>query len=188
MKIAILEKLSRELYSGIDTEPKALYLLAEIRKYIDGYNQTDEDKYPNLYFFCDWVLHIQMDRTPAKTILKRFQSISSGINNLKEISNNFIEKEKNFYLFADLKAELRNFLRSNGLPLRLVENSGSWFKFKKLLVEILMDCPLVNENERVSKFSFEKGADEQIRFRIKINKLGSFKITLKEKYKNQNLT
>lgn len=181
MKVAILEKLSRELNNGIDTEPKALYLLAEIRKYIDGYCPEDEDKYPNLYFFCDWVLHIQMDRSPAKAILKRFQSTFTGIKDLKQISKIFIKKEKDFYLFEDLKTELQDFFQTNGLPTKIIENSGSWFRFKKLLVEILMDCALSNEKEIVSKFAFEKGADKQIRFRVKVKGLGSFKITLKEK-------
>lgn len=44
-----------------------------------------------------------------------------------------------------------------------------------------MDCPLVNEDGKVNKFSYERGEDKQIRFRVKIEKLGSFKITLKEK-------
>lgn len=182
MKAAIVDKMSRELSGGIDTEPKALYLLAEIRKYLEGCNQREKDKYPNLYFYCDWVLHIKLDRTPAKIILKRFESTLSGINDLEDISNIFKKQEKNFYLFIDLKEELRSFLEANGLPTKLLENSGRWFKFKKLLVEILMDCPLVNEKGRVNKFSYERGDDEQIRFRVKVKKLGSFKITLKEKF------
>lgn len=138
-------------------------------------------KYPNLYFFCDWVLHIQLDRLPAKEILKRFQLSFFNITDLKQISKVFIETERNFYLFEDLKRELKEFLETNDLPVRLVKNGRSWFNFKKLLVEILMDCPLINKNERVSKFAFERGVDKQIRFRIKVKGLGSFKVTLKEK-------
>lgn len=181
MKVAILDKISKELNNGIDTEPKALYLLAEIRKYIDEYNHEEESRYSNLYFYCDWVLHIEMDRAPAKSILNRFESIFSGINDLKETSNTFKKQEKDFYYFVDLKEELRSFLKINNLPTELIENSNKWFRFKKLLVEILMDCPLVNERGRVSKFSYERGDDEKIRFRVKIKNLGSFKITLKEK-------
>jgi len=69
----------------------------------------------------------------------------------------------------------------NSLPLGLVEDGGKWFKFKKMLTEILLDCPLVNTRGGVSKFAYERGNDSQTRFRIKINELGSFKITLKEK-------
>lgn len=181
MKAVILDKISRELSNGINTEPKALYLLAEIRKYLEGCDQREKDKYPNLYFYCNWVLHIKLSRSSAIKILNRFESIFLGINDLKEISNIFKKQERNFYLFVDLKEESRSFLEVNGLSTELLENSNNWFKFKKLLVEILMDCPLVNEGGRVNKFSYERGNDEQIRFRVKIKKLGSFKITLKEK-------
>lgn len=181
MRHSILEKLQRELDGGVDTEPKALYILAEIRKYIDGYDEEDKDKYPNLYFYCDWVLHIQMDRAPTKTLLNRFESLFSSISDLKEISRLFKEKEKDFYELVDLREELRYFLKKNGLPIELVENGKRWFEFKKLLTEILLDCPLVKNNGRVNKFAYERGGDTQTRFRIKIYRLGSIKITLKEK-------
>lgn len=184
MKSEIIEKLSRELDNGIDSEPKALYLLAEIRKCIDGYDRANRNQYPNLYFYCNWVLHIKMDRTPAERLLNRFESVLLNSKDLKIISKNFIKQEKDFYSFVNLKKELEVFLRANSLSTRLVESGGRWFKFTKLLVGILIDCPLVNESGKVRKFSYEKGEDDQIRFRVDINetkKLGSFKVTLKEK-------
>ena len=184
MKSAILSKLSQELNSGIDTEPKVLYLLAEIRKYIDRCSESERNKYPNLYLYCNWVLHIKMDRTPAKRILNRFESVVSDTKDLKEISKIIIEQEKDFYSFVSLKEELKTFFERSGLPTTFINSSGRWFKFKKLLVEILIDCPLVNEGRKISKFSYEKGEDEQIRFRVVVNeikRLGSFKVTLKEK-------
>jgi hypothetical protein len=184
MKAAILDKITRELSNDIDTEPKALYLLAEIRKFIDGYCQKEKNNYPNLYFYCNWVLHVEMDRTPAKKILNRFESNILGSNKLDEISNIIKKQEKDFYSFVSLKEELQSFLEMNDLPDEIVKSGNKWFKFKKLLVEILIDCPLVNEGGRVSKFSYERGDDKQIRFRVDINeikRLGSFKVTLKEK-------
>ncbi len=184
MRAAILEKIAKELDNGINTEPKVLYLLAEIRKYIDRCSEREKRRYPNLYFYCNWVLHITMDRTPAKRILNRFESVISGTKDLKEISRIIIEQEKDFYSFISLKKELQTFFERNSLPTTLLNNGSRWFKFKKLLVEILIDCPLVNEGRKISKFSYEKGEDEQIRFRIVVNeikRLGSFKVTLKEK-------
>lgn len=184
MKSEIIEKLSRELDKDIDSEPKVLYFLAEIRKCIDGYDQANRNQYPNLYFYCNWVLHIRMDRTPAEKLLNRFESVLSNSKDLKTISRNFIKQEKDFYTFVNLKKELEVFLRTNGLPTGLVESGGRWFKFKKLLVGILADCPLVNESGKVSKFSYETGEDDQIRFRVGIRqtkRIGSFKVTLKEK-------
>lgn len=187
MKAVILEKLSSELAGGIDTEPKVLYLLAEIRKYIDQCSEKERKKYPNLYFYCNWVLHIRMDRTPAKRILNRFESILSGTKSLKEKSKIFISQEKDFYSFVKLKEELLGFFEINGLSTELLTNGYRWFKFKKLLVEILIDCPLINEEGRVKEFYYEKGDGGQIRFRVriitqKVIKTRSFKVTLKEKY------
>lgn len=181
MKETILEKINLELSNGIDTEPKALYLLAETRKYIDRCSKEEKDKYPNLYFYCNWVLHIKMDRSPAQKILKRFNLLFTDIDKLDLMSNLFIKREKNFYFFIDLRRELLNFLEMNNLPIKLLKNNLSWFRFKKLLVEILMDCPLVNNKGKVKEFLYERGEDKQIRFRIKLKNLGSFKIILKEK-------
>ncbi len=188
MKSAILLKISKELNNDIDTEPKVLYLLAEIRKCIDRGLQIEKRGYPNLYFYCNWILHIEMDRKDTKEILNRIEAAFPDTNNLKELSCIFKKREKNFYSFLDLKEELRNFLNTKGLSVDLIEKGNKWFRFKKLLVEILIDCPLTKNNGRVRKFSYEKGDDEQITFRVDMNKtknktarLGSFKFILKEK-------
>lgn len=184
MEVEILNKISRELSKGIDTEPKVLYLLAEIRKYLEMCNKKEKKDYRDLSFYCNWVLHVEMDRTPAKEILDRFESEILDSNNLDEIGKIIKKQEKDFYSFVNLKKELERFLERNNLPDELVKNSNKWIKFKKFLVEILIDCPLVNKGGRVSKFSYERGEDKQIRFRVdiyKIKRLGSIKFILKEK-------
>jgi len=186
MKVAILTKISQLLNEGVDTEPKALYLLAETRKYLEGCSQVEKDKYTNLYFYCNWALHIRLTRSPAVKILDRFGSRFSNTNGLKEMSDIFKKQGKDFYYFVDLKKELHSFLESSGLSTELADSGKKWFNFKKLLVEILMDCPLVNDRGKVRSFSYERGEDKQIRFRVEISeirRLGSFKITLKEKNK-----
>lgn len=184
MKSAILTKINKELNDGIDVEPKVLYLLAEIRKYIDRCSGGERNRYPNLYFYCNWVLHIKMDRTPAKRILDRFESVLSDSKDLDEMSKIIIKQEKDFYSFLSLKEEMQTFFEENSLSTTLTNDGAKWFKFKKLLVEILIDCPLVNEGRKISQFAYEKGADDHIRFRVVVNeikRLGSFKVTLKEK-------
>lgn len=184
MKSSILDKISKELDSGIYTEPKTLYLLSEIRKYIDHCGEIEKNKYPNLYFFCNWALHIQMDKAPAKRILKRFEKIVEKHKKLEKISQTFREKEIDFYMFYSLKEEFIKFLKENSLPYENFENNIDWPTFRKLLVEILKECPLVNPQGKVNSFAFEGGVDRQTRFRVKISGKGggSFKITLKEKY------
>lgn len=182
----ILEKISQEVHNGIDTEPKALYLLAEIRKFIDGYSGDVKNKYPNLYFYCNWVLHFEMDRTPAQKILERFEINLADTKNLKEISRNFKRSEKNFYLFEDLKKELTNFFKENSIQANFLKKDSEWSEFKKLLFAILKDSPLVNKNGKIYKFSYEGGEDDQIQLRVHVRELltkerGSFKVTVKKK-------
>lgn len=182
MKSAIVKKISQQLNNEIDSEPKALYLLAEIRKYIDRYKEGTKDNYPNLYFFCNWALHIKMDRTPAIKLLKRFEEVIDEINtkNLEDISNLFISKEINFYMFIDLKKELRIFFKLNNFPNKLVADHKNWNRFRYLLLRILMDCPLVNEKGKIVEFSFLEGRNKQICFRLDIKNNGICIINLKD--------
>lgn len=176
----ILDKLRNQILQDISNECQVLYILAEIRKYLDS-NNTSNSKYSNLYFYCNWVLHIKMDRTPAKVILKRFETYIDKNKDLKEISKIFIKKEADFYLLTSLRRELKDFFRENNLPNQLLVDKN-WSKFKQLLIEILKDCPLINNNGKINKFSFVQGPDKQIRFRVNIKGKGSFKITLKNRY------
>jgi len=182
MKKIILKKISLEISRGIDTEPKVLYFLAEIRKFLDGQDSKIKNRYPNLYFFCNWALHIKMDRTPAKKLLQRFKRNVSEVesNSLGDIQNAFVSKEISFYMLIDLKKEIRAFIKSKELPDKLVKNVESWEKFRYLLLEILMDCPLINNRGKIVEFSFIKAGNKKIRFRLKIKNKGIIKITLKD--------
>lgn len=186
----ILKKLDREIREGLDSEPKIVYALAEIRKHLESLDPQTSKKYPNLYFYCNWVLHIKMDHSPAKKMLRRFETYipKPNVNSksrvdrksrLKDISNRFILNEAKFYLFINLNKEMTRFYIENNLPTGMLKGD-QWTQFIYLLVEVLKDCPLVNEVGVVYRFSYEQGADKQIRFRVHIKNVGSFKITLKE--------
>lgn len=188
MTDAILEKLSKELSGNIDTEAKVLYILAEIRKFIDGCGKDEKKKYPNLYFYCNWVLHFEMDRTPAQQILERFKKMLSNTANIKEMELLFTKEEKNFYSFKELKKELNLFFNGYSIQTKLLKENARWLDFKKLLVAILMDSPLINKNGEVYELAYEIGKNNQIQFRvhiqrINVKKIGSLKIVLKEKMK-----
>ncbi len=85
MRLEIIEKISKELGNGINTEAQVLYILAEIRKYLDRSNQTERNKYKDLYFYSNWVLHSEMDRGHAKNLLNRFETALSGLGSLKDM-------------------------------------------------------------------------------------------------------
>ena len=56
MEKDILKKLKSELIGGIDTEPKVLYLLAEIRKIMS----LTGNRTVSLKVFSDWALHHEL--------------------------------------------------------------------------------------------------------------------------------
>ncbi len=185
----VLEKLVREIRKGLHNEIKVVYALVYIRKHLEDLGLQNSKQYPNLYFYCNWVLHIKMDHSPARKILQRFETyISNDINfktrvdkkrQLKNISNEFIINEAKFYLFIDLNKEMKKFYIENNLPLEMLRGK-QWTRFIYKLVEILKDCPLVNDAGTVYRFAYEEGVDRQIRFKVHIKNLGSFKITLRE--------
>lgn len=64
MRDEIIEKLRKELNTGITTEPQVVYLMAGIRKLIEHDNL--QAKFPALNFYCNWVLHTKLERGFAK--------------------------------------------------------------------------------------------------------------------------
>lgn len=156
MKHSILEKLNKELCLGISQEKDVIYILAEVRKYLEAYEKTRSFTYKNLYFACNWVLHIEMDRTPAKELLNDFEKIvgDTTVVNCTQKSLDFIREKLPFYTFAELRKELGIFLREHQLPEDLVINNISWNRFVSLLLKVITDCPLKNKGCIVSEFSF----------------------------------
>lgn len=185
MQSAILEKIEKESKKTIDGEPEVLYILAEIRKYIEEYEPSNKNYYSNLYFFCNWTLHVTLTYPPTKRYLKKLEDKLDGLESksFKEIAKDFINTNGSFYLLVDLRRELGIFLDSHSLPNIVTEDDTSWYRFAFYLLEILKDCPLINEDGKLFKFSFEE-SEGQICFRLKIkNKKGSVKVLLKKETK-----
>src|SRR5688572_10102165 len=178
MKAEILGKLKSLISTDIDTESKVVYLLAEVRKFLDSTDKAIIDEFPNIYFYANWVLHIKMNRSPARKILKRFETYVHEDRSLKEISHEFIIKEARFYLFYDLRDELDAFFKLHNLKNKML--TTEWPLFTYLLVEILTDCPLINDESRVYEFSFLHGKDDRKRFRVRVKGKGSFKISVRD--------
>src|ERR1700681_3715703 len=59
---AILDKLQNELTRPLLRESQVLYIMAEIRKYLEHEKGNDIEEFPELEFFCNWALHIKINR------------------------------------------------------------------------------------------------------------------------------
>jgi hypothetical protein len=156
VKHAIIEKLERELRDPIDTEPKVVYVLCEIRKLLekDGLGRARKD----LRLFCDWALHVDLDR-PGTT--KHF------LERIDEVLTNYFEHPptgetisienalfKELAYFGTFRAELREALRSYGLPTDLCDNNVRWAKFLLAYTSVIEDGTLTANLRWVSGARF----------------------------------
>jgi hypothetical protein len=67
----IARKVSLELAKGeAFTEPRVVYLLVQARKLLEMMNDSD---FETLKFYCDWVLHVKLDRKGASNVNQAFR-------------------------------------------------------------------------------------------------------------------
>lgn len=119
-------KLSSELTKNIDSEAQVIYILSRIRKIIDSEKRGGEFKV--LKFYCNWALHHQIDDTAP---------VDKYIRNLKSPDT---LKFLDFSLFSD---ELLRFFKKHSLPSVICTDKTREENFKSLLIEILLDTPLM---------------------------------------------
>jgi hypothetical protein len=151
---SIIDKLRGELELPLKRESQALYLMAEVRKYIEHeksihetYDVTTRKKlafhyYPELEFFCNWALHIKIDRPHnadnIKTFLRAFD-MKPGMGIEAYLASNFFQEIMHL---AILRSELHRFLVEHSLPEIIVTEHKSWSAFIYLYTSIVSEVPL----------------------------------------------
>jgi len=146
----IIENLDKTLRKPLEKE-RAVYIMVEIRKLIEKEKQVG-DKWKNLKYWCDWIVHTHLDQKFAKETLMAMESYI-----IKNPANKFHHSDFNhaFVSLEGLRWEFYEFLKSNDLPMEIV-NIPPWEDFSKFLVESLRDCPLEKKSGLVRKFFFSK--------------------------------
>jgi len=126
-------------------EAEVVYVMVEIRKMLERQKRKLEkanwrkEYFPSLSFYCDWIVHVFMDRKKAREILV-------------DIGKNLKSNEKKFFhflLFEDLKNELSKFITLFRLPSNIVKRD--WNRFRKHLTSILKDCPLTVDKPTIGQ-------------------------------------
>lgn len=141
MEESIKEKLRNALSESITKECQVVYIMVEIRKLLD----RTKSKYPLLRFYCNWALHIEINKiSGAREILEKMAEKRYSLEGM-----HFID-------FSHLYKELESFLSTNGLTAEFMGDYRKWFNFKKLLVEVLIDCPIKIQPEPIEEFVFKK--------------------------------
>jgi hypothetical protein len=136
---AIIDKLQEELRLPLKRESQVLYLMAEIRKYLE---HEKRKSFPLLQFFCNWALHIKIDKPHnagnVAIFLKAFD-FKSGMSLKDYLASNFF---KEIIHLSILRTELKRFLANYHLPTTVTEAHQQWSAFLYLYTSIVAEVPL----------------------------------------------
>jgi hypothetical protein len=135
---SIINKLRRELNLPVRSERQVVYILAEIRKYIEHESGEARGRLAFLNFFCNWALHIEIYRDPLniRQVLERFDV--EGMSSEEYERSRFKYELRTLEVF---RAELKRFL-SPELPTILVDDDIEWKRFLFLYLLVVSEVPL----------------------------------------------
>src|SRR5690606_4504576 len=113
MKESILEKISVLVTKGIESEAECVYLLAQIRKYIE---QQRIDGYWNLRMCANWTLHSQLNNATVQVFLRELNDflIDAEVHGEYNLDGHPSLKKKLSFV-ASLQDELSEFLNAVGV-------------------------------------------------------------------------
>jgi hypothetical protein len=139
MKPDIIEKIRSELQTlPVKDEKTVLYVLAEIRKILE-HDELLRATLPTLQFYCNWALHVRLDKAFAKQFIQR-------VSPLLTFKGNWTAEQ-----FADLhglltlqrfRDELKAFLTECAIDASVCEDEN-WVCFLKLYSRVVQDSELV---------------------------------------------
>ncbi|MGH9533462.1 MAG: hypothetical protein ACRD2E_01235 [Terriglobales bacterium] len=149
-KPAIIAKIERNLRDMPMSEPLAVYLLVEIRKFYDHDLQRlkerrkgDREKifpYPTLRLCCDWVAHSALQGADAQRLLHRAADyIADTDRSPAERDEDASRYFHEVISFATLRDELADFQRRNGLE---AFSTDQWNLFLEHFLGVIFECPL----------------------------------------------
>ena len=138
------QQFNQHLAADITREADVVYVLAEIRKLFEHVRTAQN--YPVLAFYTNWALHTKIDREPwARAGLKMLEDVVSGYPGwLSRPRRSPQGCYWSFRSFQQLHRQLLDFGAEHGIQFDQL-STEQWRRFSSLLVDILIDCPLVSE-------------------------------------------
>jgi hypothetical protein len=152
MEEAIVRKLRAHLSGGIVTECHVVYLLAQVRKLLEG--EHHRPKPFALKMYCHWALHINLTNpnTTGEFLRRVDQFVQKTIHPYAEHSDaafSSLDEHRLFREFVYLdnfRSELRELLHRYNLPDTLCEANAEWFKFITAYAGVIEDGELSVES------------------------------------------
>lgn len=139
---AILDKLRIILTRSPNSEAEILYVMVEIRKFLEREGEAEEKRFWTLKFFCDWVAHTELSFAGAK---KRAALLDPEIPGSGPLDPKAVRPDSEFYRLMSLeplREELEVFCKDQALPAQWVCDPATWRECTRLYGGIVLGCPL----------------------------------------------
>ena len=149
-------KLKLLLQKKILSESEYVHVLVLIRKELEilkDNNPTDYSKFDHLKFFCDWTLHMVIDRSATGSFL--IESINKTLNDVKHSHTEDVIKKVSSSLIRKFSDQMKNFLEKNSLPTDIVDDDRCWRDLLRNILEIISQNPVILKPKHEANF---KGA------------------------------
>ena len=143
-----LDDLKQLLAKRPLSRSEVVHFMLEIRKLID---QMD-DRYPVLEFFCDWVMHPQLDRSKgAKQVLAMFDEAAEiARHNSGALPNHIMDRLGPVLSLTRLRDELTLILAEHRFDSDICDRLDPWGQFLATYVELISCSPLICKNPTAS--------------------------------------
>lgn len=141
MKESILEKISALTTKGIESEAECVYLLAQIRKYIEQQNIYG---YWNLRMCANWTLHSQLDNITVREFLEELNDflIKNEFRKDYDLSQYPSLKSKLSFV-TSLQNEMSDFLSFVGIDPSICIDNAKFRNFLRIFGLVIEHTPLV---------------------------------------------
>lgn len=156
MQRDIVQKLQAELSKPIETECQVVYILVEIRKFLEQIGQSVwEKKYRSLKLHCDWAVHSLLDRGLARELIARLDDLWQEPESCNLPDKEFRELS-GVLAFDNFRRELNQFLQEQDLPVSICDSDSEWLRFIHLYSSVVQDSPLKCEGNDIPLQHFDK--------------------------------
>jgi hypothetical protein len=156
-----LERKIKELVTAREplSESEVSHLMTLMRKDLDRARNELGAEYQLLRFFCDWSVHITLDRSVSG--MKMMQALNSILHEWgdRPPGEEFFDSVTRALSFDELRRQMASFFESARLSDRLTRNKRLWNNFVARLISVVRDCSL-ELPERTSKKEIKEIREE----------------------------
>lgn len=159
MRDELAFKLETALSRPITEECHVVYILAEARKLLERVSDR-ENRYPVLKFYCNWVLHPEIENTKAiNELLTKIEEAVLQPDYRPSVMLEFVD-------FEHFRKEAGEFFEENGIS-NSFQQYSYWKKFRTYLIRVLKDCPLKPYDREIDEIYFTESTENEINYIIK---------------------